>query len=524
MSPNVADLILKQLADYGIKQIYGVVGDAIFPLADAFTRQDRIRFIPTTIETAASFMASASAKLTGLPGVCIGTSGPGAANLANGVADAYMDQAPLLCITGQVPANKLGTKTKQYIDQSCFFNAITSASRLCIHPEAVSPALHELLDIAQTFKTPVHFAVPQDVFSMPVSEESFRSAPSIAKLNPCTTALDNATSSLQFLHGTERPLIIAGKIPRTLCEDLHSFANNYGAGIILGQESKGIIPDMDPLVLGGAGEAYLPDILAEADLILLFGEAVYEDRFIPEKTKVIQFKSDSGTGSLKHAQMVADLHLLLKELNGMFPEPCPRTAWRSRIKKAHDARLETVAQYSAPQHPANFFRKLSELIQDDAIVCLDVGEFAYWFDFAFLAQKQQVLLSTNWRSMGSGIPSGIAACLDFPGRKVVSVIGDGGFLMSMAELSTVLRYNLPLTIFVMRNKVYGLEKQKMSKQGLTCVGTDLTLPDLMKIAAAFNMRSYRITDSTGFHMLKEAIENPPALVELEDFSAMLPSL
>lgn len=166
---NVADLILEQLAAYGIRLIFGVIGDAIFPPGDALTRQGRIRFIPATIETAAAFMATYSARVTGGLEVCIATSGPGAANLVNGIAEAYRDRLPVLCLTGQAPGGKIGTHAKQYFHQQTLFIAITGVSELCVSPDGLLPVLNLLIARALSERVPVHPAILQDILAAEIS-------------------------------------------------------------------------------------------------------------------------------------------------------------------------------------------------------------------------------------------------------------------------------------------------------------------------------------------------------------------
>lgn len=525
MNRTIADLILEQLAAYGVKYLFGVIGDAIFPLADALARQEKIRFIPATIETTAAFMASFAARLSGNLSVCTGTSGPGAANLANGVGDAFLDGLPLLCITGQVTSDKLGTDYKQYINQTEFFEAITGKSRLCTHPGTVIPILTGLINQALAYQTTVHLEIPQDILGQTTDAQIAPAMQPLVDLGRSKMVYGPLNQVLGMMEQAKNPVIIIGKKACPFAAILKSFAESFGAALVISRECKGTIPDENPLVIGGIGEAYLPRCFPETDLLLLFGEAVYEERFFPPKALIVQFRNSIHPGPGKYLEITGDYDRILREIRNKFPQIIPRDEWRSQIETAHQERIQAATQPGDPRHPLRFFQSLSRVLADDALVTLDVGEFVYWFDLGFLAKNQTVLLSTNWRSMGAGLPAGIAAAIHEPGRRVVSITGDGGFLMSLAELATIQRFHLPLTVFVLRNQCYGLEIQKMTREKMEPFGTDLVLPDLLKLAEAFSFKGFRITspeNSSG--IIQEALENAPALVDVEVNPETLPWL
>jgi thiamine pyrophosphate-dependent acetolactate synthase large subunit-like protein len=524
MNGTVADLILAQLNEYGVKNIFGVIGDSTFPLADALSRQEKICYIPTTIETAASFMASFTSKLSGTLGVCIASAGPGAVNIANGVGDAYLDNVPLLCITGQVTSSKLGTDYKQYINQTEFFEAITDKSRLCTHSSSVLPILTSLMNHALTFRTSVHMEIPQDILVQPINQSVIPKPDIMSNLNGTKIYYGQLEKALEFMAGSARPIIIIGKEACNFGTIIASYAKSFGAAIVVSRECKGTLPDSNPQVIGGIGEAFLPECFSKSDCILLFGEAIYEERFIPAQTQVIQFRNTTHSGYTNYLEINGDYDLILRAMREKFPQFIDRQEWRIIIENTFHQRTAFAESVRDPKHPLLFFNTLSQVVSDNAIITLDVGEFVYWFDFGFLAKHQQVGLSTNWRSMGGGIPAGIAACLQNPGKQVITIVGDGGFLMSMNELTTIQRYQLPLTIFVLKNQCYGLEIQKMAKEGFRSFGTDLVLPDMMNLANAFHMNGYQLKDAINKTELQSILQNTPALVEVEVHSITLPNL
>lgn len=522
---TVSDLILEQLAAYGVRFIFGVVGDAIFPLAEALARQQTIRFVPAAIETTAAMMAAFAAQLSGAPGVCIGTSGPGAANLVNGTGSALLDRVPLLCLTGQVAGSQLGTETKQYINQRQLFTAVTAASEMCIHPGSVVPVLSRLLNQALSGPGAVHLEIPVDILAHETDAMPIQPPPLQPSLNGTGAVQGGLDDILKRLEQAQRPLLVLGRGARDEGEAWAGFAAHYGTGIIISQENKGMLPDRHPLVLGGIGEAYLPDCLGRCDQLLCVGEAVYEENYFPAATPVVRFTPSLSPSFQPYPVVRGDLAVILRKLREHFPHRLPREEWRKELDRCRQARLQLVESLPGPRHPAAVMRALAAVAPPDALIALDVGEFAYWFDLGFLAERQRVLLSSSWRSMGVALPAGIAACLLRPDRKTVALVGDGGLLMSLAELATVARYRLPLTILVLRNGCYGLEIQKMRQQKMTPYGTDLVLPDLVRLGEAFGIPAYRIGESSPAEaVLRQALAAGPALVDLAVDSVPLPYL
>jgi len=283
LSETVAQIMVKALHHWGINNIYGVSGNAILPLMDALGKQDNIKFYSTAAEQGASFMACGEARVTGRPGVCLATEGPGALNLVNGVADAYRDGVPMLVITGQVETGKIDTNAKQYFDQQQLFAPITGLTTILTRPESVIETLKVVLEKAIGDNTPCHVSIPKDIFLSPVNV--YQTPP----LNfPSSPALGgNVDDVINLLFNSQKPLIIAGRVAIPIKEKVYQLARHMGAAVIPGQGARGIFQKSDDFIVGGLGEAHIPPILNQADCILLIGYSPYEHKFIPN-TKVIQ--------------------------------------------------------------------------------------------------------------------------------------------------------------------------------------------------------------------------------------------
>jgi pyruvate oxidase len=522
---SIADAVLAQLAAGGVQRIYGVVGDAIFPLADAFTRQDSLRFVPVGHEGAAAFMASYEAKLTGRLTGCLATSGPGATNLATGLADAYFDNAPVIAITGQVVSGKIGTQTHQYFNQQSYFAPITAFTTLTVSPEATMPALVEAMCQAVEIGTATHISIPKDIQSMPVAWSPLPiKVPSSADQPDVITAPEDIPARLIIgdrqkaqaaLAACRRPLLLLGlDRPQAVTAALQ-LAEKLGAAIIIAQQVKGAVSSSHPQVIGGIGPAYVPGIVGQVDLIILIGDASYEIGYLPPGIQLIAVTErpiiPPGLPLLVEliGPPAAMLHRLSQESALTKREPSPE--WLSAISATRQELTKQAEQVnsSAPDgaiNPYHLAVALERVLDRNAIIAIDIGAFSHWFDLGFKAHKQVILTSARWRGMGLGLPAAVAAKIVHPERQVAAVIGDGAFVMSMSELLTACRLQLPILIVIVDNSGYDLEKQKMQAEGLTPYGVDLNLPDMTALATAWGAYGYRVRPGDKLEeALREAI-------------------
>ncbi|MDD2553353.1 MAG: thiamine pyrophosphate-binding protein [Desulfotomaculaceae bacterium] len=308
---NVADFILAQLAEWGVQRIYGVLGDAIFPLIDAMTRQSKIELIAATNETAAAFMASYEARLTGRLTVCTASAGPGAVSLLNGLADAFLDGSPVLAITGQVQTNKIGTKTKQYFDQQLLYKNFSNYTSILIEPAAAAEILAIAARQAYLDCSAAHVTVPKDVLAMPLSADTLP-VDIVEIKNPPVFSGSNE-KILEAVRNSRRPLIVLGWAAESAVYQVLALAHQIGSGLVVAQEAKSVIRGSFKRNLGGIGEAYLPPIIKEADCIILVGNASYEQKYFPAQAKLIHLAERPENINVNaHAAASGDLGLLIE--------------------------------------------------------------------------------------------------------------------------------------------------------------------------------------------------------------------
>lgn len=518
MEQTIAEIILKALARWGVKNIYGVSGDAILPFMDALGKQNEISFYSTANEAGAAFMACGEARVTGKPGVCLAAEGPGALNLLNGVADAYRDGIPMLLITGQVETAKLNTNTKQYVNQQQLFATVTGFTTLLTRPESALCVLKIAVEKALGDRTPCHIAIPKDIFLSPAHETSI---PALEHPYP-PGVMGNLETTAKIIGNCQRPIIITGRTAIPFKDQVLELANRLGAGIIPAHGARGIYPGSEIKILEGMGEAHIPPLINQADCILLIGDSPYEHKYVPTSTKVIQIdtRPQNLANHLNPVSLTGDIALILSSLNKELANFAPDSGWHEEVKKCHDKHIEMIRRESflhdKPIPPRQVISVLNDTIPEDALITIDTGEFMHWFNRGFIARQQQVIISDYWRCMGCGLPYGLGVQVAFPDKKVVVLTGNGDFIMTLQELLTAIRYELPVVVIVFNNGIYALEQHKMQKTGLAPFGTGVATPDFVKFAEACGAEGIRVEEPERLaEVIKKAmVINKPVVIDI----------
>ena len=522
---TAADYLIAQLCAVGVRRIYGVAGTAIFPLLDAIRRNPEVSFIAATNELSAGYMAAYEARLTGSLGVCIATSGPGAVGLVSGVADAYFDGDPVLAITGQVKVGQIGTTTSQHFEQQTFFKPLTGLTKQVLDPVALTEVLPQAIGTALTERTAVHLTIPVDLIGKPVSIDQ----PAV-QWYPLENLSGDLQATIQALGSFQKPLLILGKEAVFTVDRWLTLAERLGAGVIIAQEAKGLVPGDHQLNLGGIGETYLPALIHRADGIILIGSAPYEKPFLPNLPTVqITAKTMDLDWSLPlTAPLTGNLSFLANEIDRKLGERAANQEWLTQISVSREELRRQLTQEaetsSQPVHPSKLMSALSLHLAADAIISLDIGAFSYWFDKSFWAKQHTVLTSAYWRGIGSGLPGAIAAKLAFPNRQVLAVVGDGGLLLNPGELGTLTRYNLGVKVIVANTGNYELEEQKMAAMGMEPFGTTLLPVNLIQLAQAYGLKGKTVTETSEIDWVLTQIlsDDEPVIVDVQCAKPQLP--
>ncbi len=501
--PTGAQLVISTLKALGVETVFGYPGGAIMPIYDALAGSG-LKHILVRHEQGAAFAADAYARATGGVGVCMATSGPGATNLITGIANAYMDSVPLVCITGQVGTHLLGTDGFQEVDILGLTLPIVKHSWLVRDPADIPAIIAEAFAIATEGRAgPVLIDIPKDIASAKVGVSHQASFPAWTPPAPDPKALEAAT---KLIEAAKKPLLyVGGGVEMAdASQTLRDFVARTGIPVVSTLKGLGTIPTTDDLflgMLGMHGTRAANIAVQDTDLLIALG-ARFDDRatgklnaFAPN-AKVIHFDIDPAEiNKLRHAHVavVGDLRAALAQLNPKigkiagWVEKCKADKWEHRFK------------YNAPGkgiYAPGLLKSLSEKAGDKFVAACDVGQHQMWVaQHCEFAHNRGHLTSGGSGAMGYGLPAGVGAKLAKPDHHVVTISGDGSFMMNIQEMATLNRYNIPLKIVLLDNSSLGLVRQWQElfyQENYSEI--DLSdNPDFVEVAKAFGLSAFRIT-------------------------------
>ena len=528
---TVSDIMVETMINWGVKVVFGMVGHSNLGLAEAIRKKcesGKLKFIGIRHEGAASFAASAYAKLTDTPAACLAIAGPGATNLLTGLWDAKMDRAPVLALTGQIDIQVLGPGAFQEIDLTGAFNSVSCWSQTVLEssnfPELMSLALKNAI----VQRGVAHLILPDSVQELPVS--STLSAPDSSGRLACrdiTPSPESLNQAVDLLKQAKRPLIIAGHGARFSMQSIISWAEEVNIPVITTFKAKGLIADDHPLaggVLGLSGTPVSAWCMSQADLLLVLGASFARHTGISKSTPTIQVDYDPMTLGKFHPVSVpvwgetgTTVKMLKEKLAGYKPEFNPRQeladqwqAWRQeKRKRAGENQGKGI-------NSTYLFDVLSRHVSADAVIAVDVGNNTYSFGRYFECKSQSVLMSGYLGSIGYGYPAAMGAWAAAPERQIIAVTGDGGFGQYLAELTTAVKYGMPIKHILLNNMELGKISKEQLQEGKPVWSTSLHNPDFAQFAdncGALGIRVDNLSD------LEEGLEKTlshdgPALLEV----------
>ncbi|MFD0698609.1 thiamine pyrophosphate-binding protein [Paenibacillus sp. GCM10027628] len=530
---TVAQFILEQLSVWGVKRIYGVIGDANLYVLDALAKQNKIAYVACKHECSAALMASAEAKLTGWVAVCMATSGPGIANLLNGLADAAMDHAGVIVLTGQVATASIGTHAKQYINQQQLIHPIASTSELLAHPDALPELLQNFFVKSKMNGEVTHLSIPKDMFQLPV-QGTVRAYPQHLHQKRLTPE-ELIQQAAEQLAKSLKPSLLIGRGAFSAADKIRQLAENVQAAVVTTYTARSLFPNDHAQYAGGLGQAGSEAssvLLAESDLILVLGGTWWPDDYAPTQARILQIDQSPGNMGIEHGLelgIVGDLAQIVPRLFELVSaKPKDRAAWKQRIAEVAGgwkARIEQEAGSNAsPLAPQRVIRELSGQLAPDAIVAVDTGDHTLWFNRIFQAKRQEILISGRWRTLGFALPAAIAAQLEYPERQVIALAGDGGSVQTLMEFQTAVQLGLPIVMIIMNNESYAMEKNRMLASGMQTLGSELVNPDFALIAQACGGIGRKAVSAGEFEQeLREALgQRKPCILEVTVQAAMVP--
>jgi len=522
---KASELIVQCLENEHVRYVFGLPGEEILDILDSFL-ESRITFVPTRHEQGAAFMADAYGRLTGRAGVCLSTLGPGATNLATGVADANLDRAPLVAITGQAGRDRIHKESHQRVDIVEHLRPLTKWNTRVETAAVIPEVIRKAFKLAESEKPGAcHIEVPEDLAreatdGAPLSTERAR------RPSPDRQALETAA---RLIEAASFPLIFAGNgvIRGRASHELRAFARAHGIPVAHTFMAKGSMPYDDDLCLLSVGlqaRDYISCGFDKADLIIAVGydPVEYAPKFWnPERKKAIvhiDFTPAEVDSFYQPAvEVVADVREALELLGGLVKgqkDPVPFQKLRQFILAELE---EGAADDSFPLKPQRILKALRAAMGREDILISDVGTHKLWVARTFPAyEPNTVLISNGYAAMGFALPAAIAAKLVHPERRVVAVSGDGGFLMNCQELETACRLGLGIVNVIFRDGGYNLIQWKQQTHLGRESGVKFGNPDFVALAAAFGAKGYRVDSARALGpVLADALAHPgPSIVDV----------
>lgn len=525
-----ADAIVRCLEKEGVEYVFGYPGVAIAPFYDSILDTD-IKTVLVREEQNAAHAASGYARTSGKVGVAAVTSGPGATNLITGIATAFADSIPMVCITGQVNSHLMGSDVFQEADISGACESFVKYSYIIRNVQEIPEVLKEAFYIASTGRQgPVLIDIPIDVQKEEISRFRYPEEVKLRTYKP--TVQGNKVQMdklLKELKKAKRPILcIGGGVHLSHAEqEVREFVNRNQLPTVATMMGIGVMPTDDPYyfgMVGNNGRKYGNRVMNEADLILMVGARV-ADRSISQPSLITEGKvlvhidvdpAEIGKNAGPTIPLVGDIRSIFTVLNKEAPAG-DYTEWMEHLNEVRSEYLESIHHRLEQENPDyvssfKFVRTLCRSLPDTAVYVADVGQNQLWSCAGYFMKKGKFFTSGGMGTMGYAIPAAVGAKLADPAREVVAVVGDGAFQMSMMELGTMRQYHVPVKICVFKNNVLGLVRQY---QHLTYHDrfsvTDLSgSPELDKLAEAYGMKYRKLRSDQG---MQEAID---AFLEKEE--------
>jgi acetolactate synthase I/II/III large subunit len=520
---RASDVFVECLEAEGVKYVFGIPGEETLDL-NASLAHSSVAFVPVRHEQGGAYMADMYGRLTGRAGVCLGTLGPGAMNLVTAIGDAYLDRAPLVALTGQADLERMHKESHQYIDLVELFRPITKWNARVSSPEIIPEVVRKAFKVAESEKPgATHLELPEDVMAQMLNagplprRRPVKPEPSARELLKAADVIRNAID----------PVVLAGNgvVRAGGAPALREFCRATGIAVAETFMGKGLLDYEDPRSLGTVGLQSRDYALAgfeDADVVIAIGYDLVEHApkyWNPRRDKKIVVV-DSEAAEIDEfftpeVELVGDIYHVLTRL----AEECrdvPHSGGSQRLREVVLGRFEAAKDDDAfPMQPPRVLWEIRKALGREDILISDVGLHKLWIARMFPAHEPNtVLIANGLAGMGFAVPCAIAAKLVHPERKVVTVNGDGGFLMNCQELETATRLGTPIVNVIWENHQYGSIVWKQERRFGTHFGTDFTNPDFVKLAESFGMPAWRCesTEDFGRHLQHALGLDVPSLI------------
>ncbi|MCG8391733.1 MAG: acetolactate synthase large subunit [Pseudomonadales bacterium] len=510
---KASDLFVRALEAEGVEHVFAIPGEENLDLLESL-RGSKIKLVITRHEQAAGFMASTYGRLTGKAGVCMSTLGPGATNFVTAAAYAQLGAMPMVMITGQKPIKTSKQGQFQIIDVVDMMRPLTKFTKQVVSGDSIPTRIREAFRLAQEERPgATHLELPEDIArehsTMPVTEPSATRRPIAEDKAIC--------KAIEAIQGARKPLLLAGAgANRKLTSKmLRQFVEKLGIPVITTQMGKGVVDETGPHFLGNTALSdgdFVHRAIDQADLIINVGHDVVEKPpffMRPGGAEVVHINFNSAQVDpvyFPQIEVVGDIANSLWQLKERLE---PQEHWSfsdfHRIRDALQKHIrEGIQDDSFPIRPQRLVDEIRKIMPEDGILTLDNGMYKIWFARNYPAtQPNTVLLDNALATMGAGLPSGMAAKMVNPDRRVMAIVGDGGFMMNSQELETAVRLKLDIVVLILRDDGYGMIKWKQSDMDFQDFGLDFQNPDFVDYARSYGANGHRVESTAGLAPLVE---------------------
>ena len=502
---KASDLFVKALEAEGVEYVFGIPGEENLDLLESL-RESSIKLVLTRHEQGAGFMAATYGRLTGKVGVCLSTLGPGATNLVTPAAYAQLGAMPMLMITGQKPIKTSKQGRFQVIDIVDMMRPITKFTNQVVSGDRIPSTVREAFRLASEERPgAVHIELPEDIAAEQTSAQI---------LTPSSTRRPIAeykaiASAITMIEEAQSPLLLigAGANRKLTAKMLREFVDKTCIPFVTTQMGKGVLNESDPRFAGNTALSdgdFVHRAIERADLIINVGHDVVEKPpfFMHHNDKkVIHVNFDSAAVDpvyFPQLEVVGDIANSIWQIKeGITPQDDWKLDFYKDVHQAYvEHRAEAEDDNRFPILPERLVRDIRKVMPDNGIVTLDNGIYKIWFARNYPAFHPNTLLLDNaLASMGAGLPSAIAAKLVNPQAPVLSVCGDGGFMMNSQEIETAVRLNLDLVVIILRDDAYGMIKWKQANMQFDEFGLDYGNPNFVKYAQSYGAQGWRVDDT-----------------------------
>src|ERR1700755_863203 len=496
---RASDLFVECLGAEGVKYVFGIPGEETLDLNQSLS-QSSVSFIPVPHEQGGAYMADMYGRLTGRAGVCLGTLGPGAMNLVTAIGDAFLDRAPLVALTGQADLERMHKEPHQFIDLVELFKPITKWNARVTSPEIIPEVVRKAFKVAESEKPgATHLELPEDVMA---AEVDARPLPRRRPVKPEPSARE-LLKAADLIRTAITPVALAGNgaVRAGAAPALREFCRATGIAVAETFMGKGLVDYEDPKALGTVGlqaKDYAMAGFEDADVVIAVGYDLVEHApkpWNPKRDKKIVVVDSEAAEIDQYFQpeveLVGDIYHVLTRL----AEECrdvPHSGGSNRLREVILGRFEAAREDEGfPMQPPRALWEIRQALGREDILISDVGLHKLWIGRMFPAHEPNtVLIANGLAGMGFALPCAVAAKLVHPDRRVVTVNGDGGFLMNVQELETAKRLRTPMVNIIWENHQYGSIVWKQDKKFGEHFGVDFTNPDFVKLADAFGIPGF----------------------------------